>query len=38
MIDEREYLTCHKINLQGELRELSAALKVLENATLAVAA
>lgn len=38
MIDERGYLTCHKINLQGELRELSAALKVLQNVTLAVAA
>lgn len=22
MIDERGYLTCHKINLQGELRDL----------------
>lgn len=38
MIDEKGYLTCHKINLQGELRELSVALKVLENVTLAVAA
>ena len=38
MIDERGYLTCHKINLQGELRELSVALKVLQNVTLAAAA
>lgn len=38
MIDERGYLTRHKINSQGELRELSVALKALENVTLAVAA
>lgn len=38
MIDKRGYLTWHKIKLQGELSELSAALKVLENVTLAVAA